>query len=177
MPLFFRRRLPPAGARFPAAVAVAVAVVAAGCTSHSGGFNSSAAREPASAGAAVQHPTLEGIPLPAGFRLVDDRSFGVSTGPMRVGRFEFRGNVERTTVASFFKQYMPSGGWTLRKEDFDRGVYELRFESSSEECTIRLRAEGRATIIGVQVSPIPGSAMAGDVAPPLGGRNGAPGRR
>ncbi|MBW7905612.1 MAG: hypothetical protein LC135_03880 [Phycisphaerae bacterium] len=169
-----RRRLPTAGPL----LASVVAVVAAGCTSQSGGISpSSASREPASAGPAMQHPTLEGIPLPAGFRLVDDRSFGVSTGPMRVGRFEFRGNVERTTVASFFKQYMPSGGWTLRKEDFDRGVYELRFESSSEECTIRLRAEGRATIIGVQVSPIPGSTMAGDVAPPLGVRNGASGRR
>lgn len=130
-----------------------------------GGFNSPSERHAGTTGA-VQHPTLEGIPLPSGFRLVDDRSVGMSSGPLRVGKFEFRGNVDRVTVAAFFKQHMPTGGWTLRKEDFDRGIFELRFESGAEECTVRLRADGRGTIIGVQVCPLSGAAGSGDIVPP-----------
>jgi hypothetical protein len=144
---------------------VTVAVAASGGCQGSNGIFGTSGKEGGSV-SAVQHPTLEGVPLPSGFRLVDERSFGVSTGGSRVGRFEFRGDMDRSRVATFFKQNMPGGGWNLQKEDFDHGIYELRFQSDAEECTIRLKSEGRRTMIGVQVGPIPGGSLAGDVIAP-----------
>lgn len=125
-----------------------LAILAAGCES------SGASREAGGGATPVQHVSLEGIPVPSGFRLVDDRSVGVSSGPLRVAKLEFIGDLDRTAGARFYKEYMPSGGWTLREEDFDRGVYSLRFESSKEQCIVRLWAENKKTIIAIRLTPL-----------------------
>jgi hypothetical protein len=127
-------------------VAVGLLVGAAGCANNTMHPTASP----------MQHPTLENIPLPDGFRLVDDQSFGVASGQMRVGKFTFEGSADRTAVCTFFKEYMPSGGWKLKKEDFDRGILDMRFESGSEECTVRLRSpRDNLTLISVHVMPLP----------------------
>lgn len=123
-------------------------ILAAGC--ESGGAN----RSTGGGATPVQHVSLEGIPVPSGFRLVDDRSVGMSSGPLRVAKLEFIGDLERTAGARFYKEYMPSGGWTLREEDFDRGVYSLRFESSKEQCIVRLWSENKRTIIAIRLTPL-----------------------
>jgi hypothetical protein len=110
--------------------------------------------EPGTGASAYQHPILENVPLPGGFQLVDDHSVGMNVGRTRVGKFEFRGEMERARVGRFYKEFMPSGGWTLLSEDFDRGVHTMRYESPSEECYVRLRTESRKTIISVQVQPL-----------------------
>lgn len=104
---------------------------------------------------AVQHPTLENIPFPSGSRLVDEQSFGVSSGRTRVGKFEFRTSLDRGTVSRFYKEMMPTAGFSLKKEDFDRGIYDMRFESASEECMVRLKPlNQRETTIVVHVLPL-----------------------
>lgn len=104
--------------------------------------------------AAVQHPMIEGVPLPSGFRLRDERSVGSSSGPVRVFQYEFLGELDRVRAGQFFKEYMPTGGWALRQESFDRGVHDLVFESDTEQCLIRLRPEGRKKLaIVVNVKP------------------------
>ncbi|MFO0840368.1 MAG: hypothetical protein U1D55_17810 [Phycisphaerae bacterium] len=114
-----------------------------------------------------QHPTLEGVPLPNGFRLVDDRSVGRATGPTRIGKFEFVGDAERSAVMRFYKEYMPSGGWKLLAEDFDRGVYDLHFESQTEECNVRIRPEtARRSTIVINIGPRPQGAIERGGAPP-----------
>lgn len=147
-----------------------LALLAAGCAAlGTGGCNSSLGRSETAGPSASprQHPTLEGIPLPNGFRLVDDRSVGVSSGRLRVAKFEFIGDTDRSTLSRFYKEYMPSGGWTLRKEDFDRGIYDLRFESSTEECTVRLRPEKNRTAIVIHVIPLPRGTAEREVSPPV----------
>jgi hypothetical protein len=125
-----------------------LAILAAGC--ESGGANRSAG----GAATPVQHVSLEGIPVPSGFKLVDDRSVGVSSGSLRVAKLEFIGDLDRTAGARFYKDYMPSGGWTLREEDLDRGVYSLRFESPREQCIVRLWSENRRTMIAIRLTPL-----------------------
>jgi hypothetical protein len=134
--------------RLAGAALGALGMLAAGCES------SGAHRDAGGGATPVQHVSLEGIPVPSGFRLVDDRSVGVSSGPLRVAKLEFIGDLDRTAGARFYKEYMPSGGWTLREEDFDRGVYSLRFESSREQCIVRLWMEKNRTIIAIRLTPI-----------------------
>lgn len=121
---------------------------------------------------AMQHPILEDVPLPRGFRLVDERSVGVSSGTLRVGKYEFAGDTPRTAAARFFKEFMPGAGFTLRSEDFDRGVHDLRFESAEEECRIRLWVEGLQTRVNISIHPLGRSGAAPPRPPP-----GPPARR
>lgn len=103
----------------------------------------------------VQHPTLENIPVPSGFQLVDTRTVGSASGKVRMGVYEFEGNGERAIVNRFYKEYMPSAGWTLKRERIVRGVYDMWFESPSELCNIQIRPEGRRTAILVDLAPLP----------------------
>ncbi|MCH8808168.1 MAG: hypothetical protein IH986_19060 [Planctomycetes bacterium] len=104
---------------------------------------------------AVRHPILEDIPKPAGFSLVDDHSVARSSGKFRVAKVEFVGSTARDAVYQFYKEYMPSAGFELTQQRFDRGEHEMRFQSSSEECTIRIRKERFGTTIVVDIGPLP----------------------
>jgi hypothetical protein len=103
----------------------------------------------------MQHPSLEGFPLPNGFRLVPEHSVGSSAGQMRIVKYEFAGSTESQRVNRFYKDYMPAAGWTLKTEDFDRGVYHMRYESKTEECLVRITPDGSKSYIGVQLRPLP----------------------
>ncbi|MBK8914166.1 MAG: hypothetical protein IPM64_06115 [Phycisphaerales bacterium] len=115
------------------------------------------------AGSPVQHPVLQNVPLPNGFELVDDRSRISSNGQIRFAQCEFSGRAERTSVYEFFKNYMPTGGWSLQDERLIGGVYELRYGSATERCDVRISRSGRGTRIDVEVRP---STDSGEAAPP-----------
>lgn len=104
--------------------------------------------------AAMSHPVLEGIPLPNHFALVDDQSMARVSGRMRIARVKFVGPTERVKVARFFEERMPLAGFELRQTGFDGGMYQMRFESSNEECTLRVLPEKRKTAIYVEVGPL-----------------------
>ncbi|QOJ15298.1 MAG: hypothetical protein HRU75_11935 [Planctomycetia bacterium] len=132
------------------------ALLASGCA---GGSTVSDTR----AGSPVQHPVLQNVPLPGGFELVDDRSRISSNGQIRFAQCEFSGRAERTSVYEFFKNYMPTGGWSLQDERLIGGVYELRYGSPTERCDVRISRSGRGTRIDIEVRP---SADSGEAAPP-----------
>lgn len=147
----------PAGrGRGPAGVAARVlgsaallVVATAGCQSMNRGEG---AEGPMTS--AVRHPTLDDFPVPNGFTLVDDHSQSRTSGSLRMVQYEFSGSTPRGTIARFYKEKLPGAGWTLRHERFDRGMYVLRFESDKEECDLRIRPEGRKTLINVDIGPL-----------------------
>lgn len=124
--------------------------VLAGLVALAGGCTSMNDRAPS----AVQNPMLDDVPLPSGFRLVDDRSVGSTSGKVRIGKYEYSGGLERSEVARFYKEIMPSAGWSLKNESFHHGVSELYFESNAENCVIRVRPESRKTLLVVDVRPL-----------------------
>ncbi len=126
-----------------AAIAASAAILA-GCESTDRGPSASA----------MKHPLLEDIPLPNGFKLVDDQSMARASGRTRIARVKFVGPTERAAVMRFFEEYMPRAGFDLRHCGFDRGVYELRFESGGEECTFRVAPEKSKTAIFVELGPL-----------------------
>ena len=135
------------------ALAGAIILAVPACESLGLGKSNSGLEGPTAS--AVRHPTIQDIPIPNGFMLVDDHSVGHSSGNLRVVRFEFIGGMERAPVNRFYKEYMAGAGWTLKKETFDRGIYDMYFENNTEECLIRLRPEKKETVIVVDIGPLP----------------------
>lgn len=103
----------------------------------------------------MQHPLLENIPIPHGFETVDDQSVGRASGKLRVAQFTFTGDTDRAAVNRFFREYMPSAGFTLKERRFDRGIYDMRFESDAEACNIRIKREKMKTVVVIDVGPLP----------------------
>lgn len=124
-----------------------VALLALGCQK-----NGDLSGPPATA---VRHPILEDIPQPAGFRLVDERSVSRNSGQFRVAKVEFIGDASRASVYRFYKEYMPSAGFHLVQENFERGQYNLQFRADSEELYVRIRPEGSKTAVALDLGPTP----------------------
>lgn len=102
-----------------------------------------------------EHPMLQGIPLPIGFRTVPERSVGRASGQLRVGTFEFEGTTSPDEIERFFAQYMPSARFVQKNRRFDNGEYNLRFESDTEECNVRIRRVKTKTVLIVDIGPLP----------------------
>ena len=116
---------------------------------------------------AVQHPMLTGIPLPKGFSPVDEKTFATESGQTRLAHYEFTGSARRDAVHEFFINHMPGAGFTLVQRQDEAGVYDLRFESSAEECLIRIGNQRFNTYFRIDLRPLPqGSLRSDDQLPP-----------
>ncbi len=136
------------------ALLAATAGILAGCNGMGSTTNATAPTTdpPASA---RQHTLLENIPLPIGFRLVPERSVASKAGQWRVAQCEFAGDTHPDAIARFYVHHMPSARFTLRKQRFDSGEYQLRFESEREECNVRVRRETGDTRLVIDIAPLP----------------------
>jgi hypothetical protein len=104
--------------------------------------------------AALQHPALENLPLPAGFELVRERSMARKAGRMRIGQCEFIGPATPDDVSRFYEKYMPTAKFTLKERGFNNGEYALRFESDDEVCNIRARPAKGKTVLVIDIGPL-----------------------
>jgi len=115
-----------------------------------------------------QHPMLEGIPLPSGFRSVPERSVGRATGALRVGQYEFEGSLSPIQVRRFFVENMPAARFMKKEERSENGAYSLRFESDTEVCNVCAKPAkgwtGRTAII-VDIGPLPKGSAEREVKP------------
>ncbi|HOW71246.1 MAG TPA: hypothetical protein PKY77_11645 [Phycisphaerae bacterium] len=91
---------------------------------------------------------LSGIPLPAGFKLVDKLSDDQASGGMRMARHTYAGSAEARAVSDFYIEQMPLHGWTLVSRMTVKGPMSLRFENKDESATIDIRpgSFGRASV-------------------------------
>jgi len=142
------------------AVACAVLILACateiGCDTYSGTYSAGGqTNNKSNAVAPVQDPLLEGIPLPSGFRFMPERSLGRSSGQFRVFTHEYSGDMAPPLVIRWYKEYMPSAGFTLRQERHQAGEYELRFDSNMEECDVHVKRDKLKTVLVVDVGPLP----------------------
>ncbi|MFQ5805954.1 MAG: hypothetical protein ACE5I3_05845 [Phycisphaerae bacterium] len=125
-------------------------------------------REGQPAASAVRDPVLQDIPKPSGFLLVNDRSFGVFSGKVRIARCEYDGSSDTSAVKRFYEEYMPSAGFELRRWTLDGGVFNLHFESNTEICVVRvLPRKWRKTGLVVEISPKPQGPTERDSKPPM----------
>lgn len=104
--------------------------------------------------APVEHPLLRGIPIPAGFRLVQERSRARHHGSTRDAQCEFQGTLSPSEVVRFYEHYMPAARYRLGPKIFVRGDYTLRFESDAEECNVFVKPKGSKTTLIIDVGPL-----------------------
>lgn len=116
---------------------------------------------------AVRDPVLQDIPRPQGFVIDDQKSMAFASGRVRMARCQYAGSVDPLGVKRFYEEYMPSAHFRLLQWSLEKGVYDLRFESDSELCGIRIWRERSRTGLMIEVGPRPrGTAERSDNAPP-----------
>ena len=123
--------------------------------------------ETGTSASARQHPTLENIPIPSGFTLVADRSHASNSGRLRYANCEFVGKTDPANVFSFYREYMPSAGFTLRQWRYDRGEYVLDFDSTDEQSTVRIKRQKFKTDLRIDVRPTPKGSAERDTQTPI----------
>ncbi len=132
--------------------ALATALTLPGCDSTSTGGNVS--DRPVAR--AVRDPVLQDIPKPAGFVLDEQQSLAISAGRMRLAKCQYSGGLVPKDVKRFYEEYMPQAGFALRRWSLDHGEFNMRFESDTEVCTVRVRPKGyRSSLVVVELEPKP----------------------
>ena len=82
---------------------------------------------------------LEDVPIPVGFDLDENRSRYFAPGNTRFVDYFFKGSMDRTQVASFYRQEMTYAGWELIDErTSEDSMVILDFDHGPEKCNITL---------------------------------------
>ena len=131
---------------------IIAAALASGCESFGGGNRARGGPTVS----AVRHPAIEDFPLPSGFALVSDHSSSRASGVTRWVEYEFAGSTPWSTIIQFFKDTLPTAGWTLRTEQLRLGgAYEMRFDSDREECDVSVDRWRGKTVVNIEIRPQP----------------------
>lgn len=94
------------------------------------------------------------IPIPAGFKLIDEASEDRSTGVARLYlRHLYRGKADKHAVRSFYREQMPLARWSKVSDGNIRGRITMRFEKATESCTVEISgtAKGMSSQVEIQV--------------------------
>ena len=108
--------------------------------------------------AASPRPYEPDIPLPQGFRLVDQSSEDWAAGPIRFVRHRYSGRADKHAVRRFYIEQMPLVRWTAVSKGSMDGCHTLRFRRQDESCTVTI-ADGPGRRFGqvrveVLITPI-----------------------
>lgn len=123
-------------------------LVVAGCANNNGASDMDVNKD-----SLLEHPALQGIPIPTGYQLVPERSVFWAGRGLRVAKCEFTGGRTPVQVLRFYRENMPKAGFAAREERMDEGDYALRFESDSEEALVRVMPKWDSTVIRVEMRP------------------------
>ncbi|MCH7705214.1 MAG: hypothetical protein IIB61_08880 [Planctomycetes bacterium] len=90
----------------------------------------------------ADRPYVRDLPLPRGFRLVDQSSEDWSGGALRYVRHQYRGGADRHGVRAFYADQMPLARWTPISDRQADGTIVMRFQKNQEACTITIEDKG-----------------------------------
>lgn len=122
-----------------------------------GGCRSSQARARSSKLVVSQAPFHRDVPVPAGFRMVDQASEDWSNGSARYVRHEYRGPADKPAIRAFYRKQMPLLRWRLLDDSNVHGRIKMRFDRDGESCTISIEDHsiGWSSGVSVQVLVVP----------------------
>ena len=107
--------------------------------------------------ASSMHPYEPDIPVPVGFRLVDQASEDWSTGQLRYVRHRYVGRADKYAVRKFYLEQMPLVRWAAISDGNVHGHVTMRFQRGAESCTVTIEDEaaglGRRVAVEVLISP------------------------
>lgn len=103
------------------------------------------------------HPLVRDIPVPEGFRLVDQSCEDWASGPIRYIRHRYTGRADKHAVRRFYREQMPLVRWTAISDANLHGRFTMRFERSKEYCTVFIDSpaarKSDQVIVDVIISP------------------------
>ncbi len=102
------------------------------------------------------NPYARDIPVPMGFKMVEDACEDQLTGTRRLYlRHTYEGRArDKHAVRSFYEEQMPRARWTLVSNRNVKGTFALRFEKGGEACTITIRDAGRSLSANTQIEVV-----------------------
>ena len=92
------------------------------------------------------------VPVPNGFKLVQDESFSFENGGVRVGVLKYRGKANQEQLINFYKEQMAMYNWNMLNI-IEYGQSVLNFERDSETCIVTLSSKGSADTITISMGP------------------------
>jgi hypothetical protein len=101
---------------------------------------------------------FEDVPVPAGFRLLDNESFIFQNDQMRVGLLKYSGMPDANKVVEFYKEQMPMYTWDLINV-IEYGQKVMNFERLEQTCIITIQPKTTRTVITIAVAPKSNSAI------------------
>lgn len=129
-----------------------------GCVTTTGRDTPSSATEtkdsptPAALTAATDASRFDDVPVPAGFNLLQDRSFVFQTEGTRVALLKYAGRAKLPELVNFYKEQMPLYNWELLNiVEYEKSI--LNFERDKQGCLINIEGNGTKKIITISLSP------------------------
>lgn len=95
---------------------------------------------------------FDDIPVPAGFRMLNNESFTFQNDQMRVGLLKYAGVPDANKVVEFYKEQMPTYNWDLVNV-IEYGQRIMNFERPGQSCIVTIQPEATRTVIAIAVAP------------------------
>ncbi|MFC1658825.1 hypothetical protein ACFL1D_05530 [Candidatus Omnitrophota bacterium] len=92
------------------------------------------------------------VPVPAGFTILEDKSFISQNAGMRAGILRYTGVADAENVVSFYKNQMPVHNWVLLNI-LEYGEQMLNFERENEICLITITPRRGRVWISISLAP------------------------
>ena len=87
---------------------------------------------------ASDHPYVDDLPLPVGFKLVPRQSEDRVSAGFRTVRHMYQGKDSLQAVKNFYQHHMPQSNWEPVEHSLNKGVYSLKYRKGRESCEVRI---------------------------------------
>jgi len=94
------------------------------------------------------------IPVPKGFSFVQKESWNTSTRSARRVKHLYQGRADAGLVAEFYRTHLPSYGWGVSDDTFDRGTYRFTCSKKGENCVVSIWKSVWHTKVMIQIFPL-----------------------
>lgn len=92
------------------------------------------------------------LPVPAGFKILPEKSFILESGGMRAGILRYTGKADAQSAVLFYKNQMPIYNWALLSV-LEYGQRMLNFERENESCVITISQVGSRVELIISLAP------------------------
>jgi len=130
--------------------------IATGCATTSNSNSSSSMQAGSISVASILK--FEDVPVPSGFKLVDNESFTFQNDNMRVGLLKYTGRPDANVVVNFYKEQMPMYNWDMLNV-IEYGQKIMNFQRADQTCIITIQPLSTRTLIAIAVAPKSSSTM------------------
>ncbi len=104
---------------------------------------------------AKQQSPISDLPVPMGFRILEDESEDAYTGRRRLYvRHVYSGSGEPFAVRNFYRDRMPQYKWQLVNTVHVAGTHSMVFQKGQESCTVTITRSKSGWSSGVRVQII-----------------------